>query len=84
MNQEPTHPSFQQTKFIEESVEEIKAILLEKLNCALNRGSFPKHWKKDGSYLLAKAVVSSFCKDNPFEMVDRYNKKHADNLHLFL
>jgi len=74
----------QQTKFIEECSVEIKAILLRKLNRAINSGAYPEHWKQDGSYLLTKAIISSFCKDDAFKMADRQNKKHADNLHLFL
>lgn len=58
----------QQERFLEDAVSEIRTELFRKLDSALKSGAIPENWKEDGSHLLTKAIVNSFCKDQPFRI----------------
>lgn len=57
-------------------------ILFKKLDRTLASGCVPDHFMQD-NYLLARAIMSSFSKDDPFKCVSSY-RKEAANIHRFI
>lgn len=73
-----------QEKYLQEELQEIEKILLRKLNAAYHSGAIPEYWKETGNRLLTKAIINSFCKDMPYQMLDKKRIKESNNLHLFI
>jgi hypothetical protein len=73
------------TKQLKEEIKNgITANLLKKLDAAINSGAIPEHWMEEGSHLLSKAIIHSFCLDKPYEMFSKDHRKDAENIHLFI
>jgi len=78
-----------QIAYIDEQLIEIRKKLLIKLESAMLSGAIPDKWKekdRQGNYesMLGRAVIDSFCKDNPYYFWYDAKKKDSANLHKFI
>lgn len=74
----------EQHKILNELMHEIKISLVKKLDKAIASGAIPDEWKQQGDYRTAKAVITSFCLDMPYDGVLPKTKQDIRNLHKFL
>ncbi len=57
---------------------------LQSLDQADNSGSISDDMKQEGNWLLAKAIVDSFCRTRPYSPLSASTKKEFDNLYHFI
>lgn len=69
---------------IDELLEQFKESALRKLDQVYSSGVVPEHFKQEGTYYLAKAVIDSLCRDRPVKPLHDDTRKEFDNLHLFM
>lgn len=73
-----------QRQYLKAEIKNIEKALFEKLEKAFESGHIPEEWKATGNHLLMKAVINSFCKDEPYSHLDPIYRKQAGNLHKFI
>lgn len=74
----------QQNVLLKYCMADIKKELERKLQKAFKSNVIPKEWKGNDDARLVKAVITSWCKDMQYDLLNAEDKKTANNIHLFI
>ena len=77
------HEKRQQTTLqINDFLDDIRKMALQKLDAAVKSGAVPEYFYEADSYLLAKAVLDSVMTDRPYRPSSRDIRKDFRNINL--